>query len=46
MSFTWNTAEPDGVTVIFLSEAVDGNLLDIVAKDGTVLLLRPLDDFA
>jgi hypothetical protein len=37
VSFTWNTAEPAGVTVIFLSEAVDGNLLDIVAKDGTVL---------
>jgi hypothetical protein len=35
-----------GVTVIFLCEAVDGNLFDIVAKDGTVLATATLDDFA
>ena len=36
----------DGVTVIFLCEAVDGNLFDIVARDGTVLATATLDDFA
>jgi hypothetical protein len=37
---------PDGTTVIFLCEAVDGKLFDIVAKDGTVLATATLDDFA
>jgi hypothetical protein len=36
----------EGVTVIVLCEAVDGNLFDIVAKDGTVLATATLDDFA
>jgi len=36
----------EGTTVIFLCEAVDGNLFDIVAKDGTVLATATLDDFA
>ncbi len=35
----------DGTTVIFVCEAVDGNLFDIVAKDGTVLATTTLDDF-
>jgi hypothetical protein len=37
---------PEGAAVIFLCEAVDGNLFDIVAKDGTVLATATLDDFA
>jgi hypothetical protein len=37
---------PDGATVIFLCEAIDGNLFDIVAKDGTVLATATLEDFA
>lgn len=37
---------PDGTTVIFLCTAVDGNLFDIVANDGTVLAKASLDDFA
>ena len=36
----------DGTTVLFLCEAIDGNLFDIVAKDGTVLATATLDDFA
>jgi hypothetical protein len=36
----------DGATVLFLCEAVDGNLFDIVANDGTVLATATLDDFA
>ncbi|HUA33580.1 MAG TPA: hypothetical protein VMA09_08235 [Candidatus Binataceae bacterium] len=36
----------DGTTVIFLCEAIDGNVFDIVAKDGTVLATTTLDDFA
>jgi hypothetical protein len=36
---------PDGSTVIFLCEAVDGKLFDIVAKDGNVLAIATLDDF-
>jgi hypothetical protein len=36
----------EGVTVIFLCEAVDGNLFDVVAKDGTVLATATSDDFA
>jgi hypothetical protein len=35
----------DGTTVIFLCEAVDGNLFDIVTKDGNVLATATLDDF-
>ena len=35
-----------GSTVLFLCEAVDGNLFDIVAKDGTVLATATIDDFA
>lgn len=35
-----------GSTVLFLCEAVDGKLFDIVAKDGTVLTTATLDDFA
>ena len=36
----------EGSTVLFLCEAVDGNLFDIVAKDGTVLATATLEDFA
>ena len=36
----------NGATVIFLCEAIDGNLFDIVAKDGTVIATATLDDFA
>lgn len=36
---------PDGATVIFRCEAIDGNLFDIVDKDGTVLATATLDDF-
>jgi len=35
-----------GSTVLFLCEAVDGNLFDIVAKDGTVLATATLEEFA
>ena len=37
---------PDGTTVIFLCEAIDGNVFDVVAKDGAVLATATLDDFA
>jgi hypothetical protein len=36
---------PEGTTVIFLCEAVDGKLFDIVAKDGSVLATATIDDF-
>jgi hypothetical protein len=36
----------EGTTVVFLCEAVDGNLFDIVAKDGTVLATATLEEFA
>jgi hypothetical protein len=36
----------EGSTVLFLCEAVDGNLFDIVAKDGTVIATATLEDFA
>jgi hypothetical protein len=36
----------EGSTVLFLCEAVDGNLFDIIAKDGTVLATATLEDFA
>ena len=36
----------EGSTVLFLCEAVDGNVFDIVAKDGTVLATATLEDFA
>jgi hypothetical protein len=36
----------EGSTVLFLCEAVDGNLFDIVAKDGTLLATATLEDFA
>jgi len=35
----------EGSTVLFLCEAVDGALFDIVAKDGTVLATATLEDF-
>jgi len=35
-----------GSTVLFLCEAIDGNLFDIVAKDGAVIVTATLDDFA
>ena len=35
----------DGATVLFLCEAVDGKVFDIVAKDGTVLATTTIDDF-
>jgi hypothetical protein len=35
----------EGSTVLFLSEAVDGKLLDIVASDGKVIATATLDDF-
>ncbi len=37
---------PDGATVIFLCKAIDGNLFDIIANNGTVLATATLDDFA
>jgi len=36
----------EGSTVLFLCEAIDGKLFDIVANDGTVLATATLDDFA
>jgi hypothetical protein len=36
----------EGSTVLFLCEAVNGNLFDIVAKDGTLLATATLEDFA
>lgn len=36
----------EGSTVLFLCEAVDGKLFDIVAGDGTVLATATLEDFA
>ena len=35
----------DGATVMFLCEAVDGNVFDIVARDGTVIATTTMDDF-
>ena len=35
----------EGTTVLFLCEAVDGNLFDIVARDGTVLAMATVEDF-
>lgn len=35
----------EGVTVLFLCEAVDGKVFDIVAKDGTILATTTVDDF-
>jgi hypothetical protein len=35
-----------GSTVLFMCEAVDGNLFDIVAKDGSVIATATLEDFA
>jgi len=35
-----------GSTVLFLCKAVDGNLFDIVAEDGTVLATATLEGFA
>ena len=36
----------EGSTVLFLCEAVDGKLFDIVAKDGKILATATLEDFA
>src|ERR1700733_6814005 len=36
----------EGSTVLFMCEAVDGNLFDIVAKDGSVIATATLEDFA
>ncbi len=36
----------EGSTVLFVCEAVDGNLFDIVGKDGTVLATATVEDFA
>jgi hypothetical protein len=36
----------EGSTVLFLCEAVDGKLFDIVASNGTVLATATVDDFA
>jgi hypothetical protein len=36
----------EGSTVLFLCEAVDGNLFDIIGRDGTVLATATLEDFA
>jgi len=36
----------EGSTVLFLCEAVDGGLFDIVAKDGNVIATATLEDFA
>jgi hypothetical protein len=36
----------EGSTVLFLCEAVDGKLFDIVASDGKVIATATLDDFA
>jgi|SRR5208282_1828520 len=35
----------DGATVLFLCEAVDGKVFDIVAKDGIILATTTVDDF-
>ena len=35
----------DGSTVLFLCEAVDGKVFDVVAKDGTIIATATLDDF-
>jgi hypothetical protein len=35
----------EGATVLFLCEAVDGKLFDIVARDGTVLATATVEDF-
>ena len=35
----------DGATVLFLCEAVDGKVFDIVAGDGTILATTTVDDF-
>ncbi len=35
----------EGSTVLFLCEALDGKLFDIVAKDGTVLASPTVEDF-
>jgi hypothetical protein len=34
-----------GTTVLFLCEAIDGKVFDIVARDGTVLATTTVDDF-
>ena len=36
----------EGSTVLFLCEAVDGKLFDVVAKNGKVLATATVDDFA
>jgi hypothetical protein len=36
----------EGSTVLFLCEAVDGKLFDIVARDGRLLATATLEDFA
>jgi hypothetical protein len=36
----------DGSTVLFLCEAVDGKLFDIVAKDGKIIATATLEEFA
>jgi hypothetical protein len=36
----------EGSTVLFLCEAVDGNLFDIVAKDGKLITTATIADFA
>ena len=36
----------EGSTVLFMCEAVDGKLFDVVARDGRVLATATLEDFA
>lgn len=35
----------EGTTVLFLCEAIDGKVFDIVARDGTVIATTTIDDF-
>jgi hypothetical protein len=35
----------DGSTVLFLCEAVDGRVFDVVARDGTLIATTTIDDF-
>jgi hypothetical protein len=35
----------DGSTVLFLCEAVDGKVFDVVARDGTLIATATIDDF-
>jgi hypothetical protein len=38
-------AGADGSTVLFLCEAVDGKVFDVVARDGTLIATATIGDF-